>query len=970
MDIGDIYRLSPLQQELLADLLARPRDDLDVVQLSIALSGPSSLPELEASWERAAARHGALRTRFRPTKVPLQLVPRQAKPPFAVLEPQDGLEIAAFLEEDRARGFDPAQGPLVRLAALRLAAAEHLLVLTYHRLVLDGPSAALVAGQVLAGCGGDPEPERPRPFRDYVAWLGSQDAAHSAPSPSAESFWRGELAGAVAPVDPGSPEPLPGRTGSAERTLALTPSAVAALDALARQHGLAFDTLAQGAWVLLLSRRCGSDDVLFGVTAAGRPPSLAGSAAMVGRFAGVLPLRVAVDPEAPLLPWLRRLEERRTAAAAYAHVPLSQIRKWSGSPPGAPLFHCRLAVEPSPWPRATGPAPPSDSSDRRSDLTQEPLETRWIAAFPEPLAVAVRPGAVPALQAVYDRSRLTGAEALACLAELSALLEGFAADPGRRLGEIADAASAATRDREPAESPHRLDEIARRVRRRVFAGSAGIPEMTGTGSIEAPSTDPRGRRGQEIAPVPRDGPLPASFYQEWGLDLPGIETNNLPAAFRLKGPVDLAAFRRALAEVVRRHESLRTSFRRAGGDGGDHGEARLAIAPPGEVPLPLVDLTALPETAALPGEARAATLRRLIAEHAGHAFDVWRGPLFVAQAVRLGPREHAFLVNVHHLVADGWSIQVLQRELILIYDAFAQGRPSPLPPLPIQFADYAWWQRRVFAGEGLAAQLAWWRRALAGLPPPPALPADLPRPEVVGHRSVDLALDLSPAATQSLLGLARAAQCSPPMVLFAAVAALLHAYSGEEDLVASLISAGRSRPELEGQIGLYMNTLPLRVDLAGDPPFRRLAERVRDAMIGAYTHQDVPFPRLLAELFPDRPVTRTLLSGLCFNMLGYGEAKGAPSLDAAVGGGLELAGIPEEAGVAKQDLAFTCTGRGSSVHVALKAAVDLFTPGRLAELARGFEAVLACAASAPEVTLGQLRQAVRGAALLTASTRM
>jgi hypothetical protein len=446
------------------------------------------------------------------------------------------------------------------------------------------------------------------------------------------------------------------------------------------------------------------------------------------------------------------------------------------------------------------------------------------------------------------------------------------------------------------------------------------------------------------SPVPRDQPLPATFTQEWALQLDGVTKNSIPVALRFTGPLDPGALFRSLTEIVRRHESLRTSFR------WEAGEAHLAVAPPAELPVPVVDLAALPE-------ARRTELRdRLIAEHAGHEFDMARGPLFIAQLLRLDDRDHALLLNVHHLIADGWSVQVLQSELMLLYAASVQGRPSPLPPLPIQLADFAWWQRRVFAIEALDGEVEWWRRTLAHTPPPPALPNDLPRPEAVGTRAVHGSVRLGPGPAQSLRTFARETGCSLPMVLLAAIDAQLHAWSGQEDLIVSLLFAGRTRPELWDQIGLFMNTLALRVDLSGNPPFRQLAEQVSDATLEAYLHQDVPFPRVLAELFPGRKLTRTLLSGVCFNMLSFSEAADAPAGGDALPEGLTLQTFPaaEESGT-KHDLVFTCGEREGAVLFDLMGAADLFTPGRIERMARDFETLLARVAADPDIPLSRLR---------------
>ena len=435
-----------------------------------------------------------------------------------------------------------------------------------------------------------------------------------------------------------------------------------------------------------------------------------------------------------------------------------------------------------------------------------------------------------------------------------------------------------------------------------------------------------------VVPVPRDQPLPATFYQEWGLQLDGISRNSLPRALRLRGPLDLAALRLSLTEISRRHEALRTSFRR------EDGEARYVIAPPDEVPLPVIDLAGLPE------RRKEEALRQRIAVHADQDFDLERGPLFLARLLRLGHGDHALLLTVHHLVADGWSLRVLQRELGLLYAAFAEGLPSPLPPLPVQLADFAHWQRRVYAGEALATQLAWWRRTLAELPPQPALPYARPRSASPDPRAVRVELALGPELARDLRKLARESGCSLSMVLLAAVNALLHRHSGQEDLIVSTIFAARNRREISGPIGLFMNTVPVRVDLSGKPSFQGLALRVRDALLAAYAHQDVPFPRVLAELFPDRPLTRTLLTGVSFNLLSYPDGPGGAPAGAALPGGLALEPLPVGEETAKHDLSFTFREHDGSLQGVVIGTAELFRPEDMARLARDFEAILARAA--------------------------
>ncbi len=909
-DLEDISKLSPLQEEMLAAALQDPETTSGVAQLCVELSVPLRPVAVEAAWQRVTAQNQALRTTFRTGKVPSQMVQRRTRPDFAVLEAQQEDEAAALIAGERNRGFDPTVGPLSRLLLVQTALAGPVLVLTWHPLILDQRSAARVISQVLAGARRGTEPERSRGFRDYLLWLRSQDAA------AAERFWRQELAGWNTSAPLGAAEPLAGRSGHDTRSARLSPTAAAALHALSASHGLSLETIAAGAWALVLARHSNRREVHLGLDATGRPATLPVAETLVARCAQTLPLRLLVEPRVSLGTWLGQLEARRSAARPFEYVPPSQIRGWSGLPAGAPLTHSRLAVL-------------ADIGDPGVQ------EVRLIETSGEPLALFLCPGAPTILDLVYDRARFEDAEATALLGGLHSLLESCTADLDRPLAfvEMSLHKPAATA------SSSGLDSILHLVLR-----GTGSEAATAERRVSSP-VERKDFGAHEIVPVSRDQPLPATFYQEWALQLDGVEHNSIPSALAIRGDLQLMPLRRSLTEISCRHESLRSSFR------WENGEVYLTLAPPAEVPLPQIDLSALPP------EHRGVTLRRLIDAQGSFAFDMTRGPLFVTQLVRLSPREHALLLNIHHLISDGWSLQVLHRELLLHYAAFSQGRPAPLPPLAIQLPDFAWWQRRIFAGEALGAQLAWWRNALSQLPPPPGLPNDRPRPAVVGPSASLFGIDLPAEPAQALRALALQTQASVPMVLATAVYALLHAYSGEEDLLLSMIFAARNRPELSSQIGLFMNTVPLRARLAGNPTFRQLTERVRDATIDAYSHQDVPFPRLLTELFPGRKLTRTILTGVCFNMLSF-AAPPAEGQGQTLPGGLSVQMLGVEELSAKHDLVITGTDTGSFLHFEFTGAADLFSDERVRAMAGDFTALLAHVATHPDTPLAGLRDVV------------
>jgi non-ribosomal peptide synthetase component F/NRPS condensation-like uncharacterized protein len=883
-NLADAFRLSPLQEEMLSHHIRHPKDDAGLVQLVLSLSGPLSPPSLQQAWEQAVAQYPILRTSFRwaGLREPFQLVNRRVALPWEVRDWRGRkADVPQFLAEDRARRLDPAREPLLRLTLLATGDREHVLVWTWHRLLLDRRSALRVAGRVLAlyealvrGESRDLEPSRP--LREVVDGMRRDDLVET------ERFWRRELARI------GAPAPRKGELR--ERAAHLPPAVTAALDTLAREAQVTTEILAQGAWALLLAGQSPAEEksaeVIFGVTVDG---GLAEP--VLGPLCQTLPLRVTMAPGAPLLPWLLGLRDRQAALRRHGQVPLDQLEKWAGR---TPLFDSQVVDETLPEPLAVRP-----------DASLEVREVRLIEPFQTPLTLAVRSGPELALRLIYDRTVFEEPEIARRLERLTALLESFAANPRQPLRQLLESGAAAPR---------------------------------------RPAAEDKGASWTEIRPVPRNQPLPATFFQEWALQLDFVEINCIPFALLIDGRIDVPALRRAMAEIVRYHEALRASFI------WEEGEARQVIAPPAAKPLPVVDVSAIPEPR------RTELMHRLTAELADQVFDLARGPLFLYQLIRLGERSHALVLNLHHTIADGWSLQVLQRDLFQVYRAFVDRRPSPLPPLPFQPADFGWWQRRVYAVEGLGEQLAWWRQALTPLPPPPALPVDQPRTGVLGLKTRHVDVKLPSGPTQALRTLALTIKASLSMVLLAAVNAMLFTYSGEDDQVITTAFAGRNRKELSGLVGLFLNMLPIRSDLSGNPTFRELAGRVRSMMVEAYARQDVSFSCVLAEFFPGRKLNRTLISGVCFNMLnfpstGAGQVAGA----ARPGDNLSIRPYFSPREYARYDLAISGQETETELLIGLTGAASLFQQERLAEMAERLKGILLEAARDPDTPLDRLR---------------
>ena len=391
---------------------------------------------------------------------------------------------------------------------------------------------------------------------------------------------------------------------------------------------------------------------------------------------------------------------------------------------------------------------------------------------------------------------------------------------------------------------------------------------------------------------PRDGrPFPLSFAQQrlWFLDQlePGSPWYNMAFPLRLTGRLDAPALAAALSEIRLRHEALRTTFSLAG-EGAEETAVQI-IAPPSGLPLPLVDLRGLPSAI------RETELLRLVRIEARRPFDLACGPLLRALLYATGEDEHALILNLHHIVCDGWSLGVLVREVGSLYEAFSRRRASPLPPLPVQYADFAVWQRQHLSGPVLDSLLSWWKRQLAGMPPLIELPTDRPRPRVQTFRGSTLPVVLPPGTTAAVRELSRRAGATPFMTLLAAFLALLRRHTRQDDLAVGSPVANRGRVEIEGLIGFFVNTLVLRTDVGGDPAFGELLARVRKVAAGAYAHQDLPFETLVQEIDPERQLSHNPLFQVMLLL------QNAPMPDLSVSG-LKLSALATGGGTAKFDL--------------------------------------------------------------------
>jgi amino acid adenylation domain-containing protein len=467
-------------------------------------------------------------------------------------------------------------------------------------------------------------------------------------------------------------------------------------------------------------------------------------------------------------------------------------------------------------------------------------------------------------------------------------------------------------------------------------------EAPTVGELSARIEVARGAEGLIALPTMRTGHgsvLALSYAQErlWFLDQLGLAGSayNMPAALWLEGDLDIAALELSVGEVVRRHEALRTRIEAVEGQGVQ------VIDPPGVFRLEVVELFGL-------GAAeREGQLRRLAREDAEQPFDLAAGPLFRAKVVRLSASEHLALVNMHHIISDGWSIAVFAREIGKLYAAFVTGRPSPLPELPVQYADYAIWQRSWLTGEALAQQVDYWRKQLAGAPVALELPTDRPRPAVQSFAGSSHQFALSSELSTALVALSRREGATLYMVLVAAFSLLLGRYSGQSDIVVGSPIAGRRHRELEGLIGFFVNTLVLRTDLSGNPTLGELLKRVKDVALGAYAHQDLPFEKLVEELQPVRDLSRQPLFQVSFALQNLPHDE----LDLP---GLKLRRLDGEHVTAKFDLSLAVEETAGGLKGQVEYATDLFDATTITRLVEHLCVLLEGIVAAPQVRVSEL----------------
>ena len=437
--------------------------------------------------------------------------------------------------------------------------------------------------------------------------------------------------------------------------------------------------------------------------------------------------------------------------------------------------------------------------------------------------------------------------------------------------------------------------------------------------------------------------IPLSFAQQrlWFIDQldPNTPAYNMPAPVRFTGPMNLPVLERSLQEIVRRHEALRTTFESI------DGQPVQVIAPELKLPITLIDLRSLPESE------RMAEARRLASEDGMRPFDLSTGPLLRVTLLQLRDEDLAFLVTMHHIITDGWSIGVFFRELRVLYQAYLDDLPSPLPELTVHYPDYAIWQRQWLRNGALERQLAYWKKQLSGAPAVLELPMSRPRPAVQSSVGRLIPLMIPKGLTASLRELSKREGVTLFMNLTAAFQALLHCYTGSLDIVVGSNVANRSHQKMEDLIGFFINQLVLRTDLSGNPTFRELMVRVRDVALGAYANQDVPFEKVVDALKPERSLARQPLFQFKIDL------QNAPVSSLHLPG-FTLGPLDIVITVTHTDVTLSMLDSGDVITGFIQYSTDLFDHSTIKRMLDHYHMILNRVVTEPEVQLSTLKEMI------------
>lgn len=896
-EIADIYPLSPMQEGMVFHAIQAAPTGTYFMQWSCVLQidEPNCF---KAAWRSALDRFAVLRTSFRWAQrdKPVQIVQRTVAPEWHEEDWSDSSasEQAAQLEKllarDASRGFDLQKAPLLRFALIRLGQSRYRFVWSHHHILLDGWSVALVLKEVFGAydalCRGALlQTAAEVPYRSFIEWIQGQDLA------KARDYWTRRLSRLEETLRLISPAKADVPAGTLlQSSGALGPESTKAILNFARSRKLTVNTLIEASWALLLSAYGGGRDIVFGTTMAGRPVGLRGADSIVGLFINTLPRRVSIDENLALEEWLAELQSEAAEMREYSYTPLVQVQALGGASQGKSLFESILVFENY----------PTDSEMRaelRDRLGIGNVKSGMRTNYPFTLLITANNAIHFLLQ--YDSGRCDPESAQAILADLAALLTAICLEGRKTLQYVMNWPLTGTSRirvvREPikesagivapgprSEKHAPFSNIAEEILVGIFCRVLGLDQVgprqnffeLGGQSLRAvqvvsrirelfevelpiealfdsPTAEQLARKLTEFrdpnAPtltppkpiVGNRGPTPLSPAQErlwflWRLN-PRSIAYNISSAVRVEGDLDVGTLKRAVSEVIRRHEALRLSF------GVENETPFQFVREPTQSRWQFVDLANLMESE------QKKEVARLASSEASRPFDLHSDPLLRTTLVRLGASEHAILYTIHHIVADGWSLELLMGEVSTLYAAFRAGGASPLPDLPVQYSDFAAWQRDRFQGEQLDRSLQKWRDYLHGAPTVLELPTNHARPQTQLLSGARLVFRIPPDLVAKLKTMGVNEGISLYGLTLASFGALLHQYTAQDDILIGTVVANRMTVQVEELIGFFVNTLVVRLRF-GSISFRQLLKEVKKSLLFISSRQDIPLERVVSDL--------------------------------------------------------------------------------------------------------------------------
>jgi amino acid adenylation domain-containing protein len=902
----------------------RVRSSLDTVALREALQGLTD-------------RHPMLRTTYHlgDDALPVQRTVGSIDVAFEMHD-VSALSDSALRERvivDYQRPFDLESGPVFRATCYRRAADDHVVMMVIHHIAADAWSLGVLGDDfqsLYREAAGLPETVARRPDREYADFVTWQEQLlHSAEGQRLAAYWRSRLQPACAQLDLPTDRPRPARKSFRGATLsaATTPQVVAAVRALARELSTTPYVVLLAAFDAMLFRLTGTEDLVVGTPTSGR--SEVEFNRVVGYFVNPVPLRTRVDAGISFRELIGRVRATVHEALDHQDYPLplmvqqAQPARNAGRSPLFDVFFSSVSVEQL----RRGAAVESETTAAGAFAFEPYSLPQLEGQFDLALQVTEQEGSLD-LELRYGTDLFDASTAQRLLDHFTAILAGGLANPDATLETLSATAAAAP----DASVQALLGELrARDVRLRLegdklrLNAPAGVLDEALKAKLASKKAElaaalrAEGAAHGPLRRVSRSGPLPISFAQQrlWFFDRmqPGSPHYNISLILRLRGRLDQAALGRALDALTRRHESLRFCIH------DDGGNPRAEIRQDVGTTVSSVDLASVE-----PSRREAEALRVLIAR-GSEPFDLSRGPFARFMLVRLGPEEHLLLLCMHHIASDGWSLSVAAREICAVYDAERAGKPSPLAPLAVQYVDFAAWQHEQLSSGLFARQLSYWQRELAGAPSVLELPTDRPRPAMQSFRGQRLSLRLRREQYEALKAFSRASDVTLYMTLLAAWQVLLSRYSGQDDVVIGSPMANRDRPEFEELIGCFVNNVVMRGRLHGNPSFAEFLTRVKQTVLGAFDHRELPFERLVEALRPERSTSHNPIFQVLFTLHSFPTQTARPA-----GLEVDVLDLPEVAGSSRFDLTLEMDEHEGGLRMAYEYVSDLFERATIEQL--------------------------------------